>query len=173
MMMVQLIRDEQPDELAIVSHSQGTVVAIDVLANDGRSWLKLLPENAQLALVTMGSPYTHVHHHYFPGSFAAHKLRKEIGPVENKGVLSRWINIFRIDDFVGTHIDADANWPKEHPVAPNGHTYYWTDENVFPLLREFLDFRKMLDTMKTAGRKAAANAGGSKRAAAKPKKPRR
>jgi hypothetical protein len=70
---------------------------------------------------------------------------------KNPGVLSRWVNIFRIDDFVGTHIDvprpaatgngAPPVWPEERPVAPNGHTLYWVDENVAPILREVLEFR--------------------------------
>jgi hypothetical protein len=61
------------------------------------------------------------------------------------------VNIFRIDDFVGTHIDvprpaatgngAPPVWPEERPVAPNGHTLYWVDENVAPILREVLEFR--------------------------------
>ncbi len=137
----QLIADEDPDELAIVSHSQGTVVAMDVLDEHGRGWLKRMKPEAKIALVTMGSPYAHVHNHYFPTSFNDHKQRTDLLYLAKGGILSRWINIFRIDDFVGTYIDPDGQWPREHPVPANGHTYYWVDENVFPVLKEFLDFR--------------------------------
>jgi hypothetical protein len=152
----QLIADERPDVLVIVAHSQGTVIAIDVIGKEGPNWLQAMPEGGRLKLVTMGSPYTHLHHHYFPSSFPSHHLRpslrkrnEDAAPSEqNPGVLSRWVNIFRIDDFVGTHIDASSNgdeptdgrgmWPQEFPVRPNGHTMYWVDEEVFPILREAL-----------------------------------
>ena len=155
----QLIRDERPDVLAIVAHSQGTVVAIDVIDAEGARWLAAMPAGGRLLLVTMGSPYRHLHHHYFPSSFPSHLDRPALHKRnedqqwsdKNPGVLSRWVNIFRIDDFVGTHIDvprpaatgngAPPVWPEERPVAPNGHTLYWVDENVAPILREVLEFR--------------------------------
>ncbi len=139
----QLIADEDPDELVIVSHSQGTVVAMDVIDEQGKQWLKMLKPGSELALVTMGSPYTHIHHHYFPSSFEklSERLNLQERTADGKGgVLSRWINIFRIDDFVGTHIDDKGKWPQEHPVGANGHTYYWVDENVFQHLKRFVDF---------------------------------
>ncbi len=137
-MMSKLIRDEQPNEIYFVSHSQGTVVAMDVINELGAEWLKKLPEDATLNLVTMGSPYIHVHRHYFPHAFPAVSEMKNLAPVTGGGVLTGWINIFRIDDFVGTHIDPVGQWPQENPVPANGHTYYWIDENVFPLLKRFL-----------------------------------
>lgn len=155
----QLIRDERPDVLAIVAHSQGTVVALDAIDEEGAHWLAAMPEGGRLRLVTMGSPYTHLHHHYFPSSFPSHRdrpaLRKRDEDRErsdaNPGVLSGWVNIFRVDDFVGTHIGASQpvdgedgarrSWPEEHPVPPNGHTLYWVDEHVAPILREVLRFR--------------------------------
>jgi hypothetical protein len=134
----QLIKDEHPNRLIIVSHSQGTVVAIDVLNTHGRDWLSLMPEGSTISLATMGSPYTHVHHEYFPRAFAAISAMPNLAPVKNGGILTDWINIFRIDDFVGTHIDPTGQWPREHPVHANGHTYYWIDENVFPILKKFV-----------------------------------
>jgi hypothetical protein len=135
----QLIRDERPDQLFIISHSQGTVVAIDVLNNEGANWLSKMPEGGQLFLATMGSPYTHVHHHYFPSAFASVPELTKLAPVEKDGILTDWINIFRIDDFVGTHIDPTGKWPHENAVPANGHTYYWIDENVFPILKDFVE----------------------------------
>lgn len=152
----QLIADEQPDVLSIVAHSQGTVIAIDVVDEEGANWLAAMPEGGRIQLVTMGSPYTHLHNHYFPSSFPSHRSRPSLSKrhenaspsEENPGVLSRWVNIFRIDDFVGTHIDAASTqsdavdgrdmWPQEFPVRPNGHTMYWVDEEVFPILRQAL-----------------------------------
>jgi hypothetical protein len=135
----ELIANERPNHLAIVSHSQGTVIALDVLDEAGPDWrAKLDPSGGEptVRLVTMGSPYTHIHGHYFPKSFPPVAQRQNLA---RSKVLSDWINIFRVDDFVGTHVDPEGVWPREHPVPPNGHTMYWTDENVFPLLRDFLE----------------------------------
>jgi hypothetical protein len=135
----ELIANERPNHLAIVSHSQGTVIALDVLAEAGPDWrARLDPSGGEptVRLVTMGSPYTHIHGHYFPKSFPPVAQRQNLARGK---VLSDWINIFRVDDFVGTHVDPEGIWPREHPVPPNGHTMYWTDENVFPLLRDFLE----------------------------------
>lgn len=145
----ELIANERPNHLAVVSHSQGTVIALDVLDECGATWRsKLDPKESgqTVRLVTMGSPYTHIHSHYFPASFKPVNEREHLAA---GGILSAWINIFRVDDFVGTHVDPRGIWPEEHPVPPNGHTYYWTDENVFPLLRRFLD----IDAPKAAARK--------------------
>lgn len=133
----QLIRDERPDRLVIISHSQGTVVAIDVLNSEGLRYLEMMPEGGAISLATMGSPYTHVHNHYFTRAFADIDEMANIAPVNRGGILSDWLNIFRIDDFVGTHIDPTGTWPREKAVPANGHTYYWVDEKVFPLLKEF------------------------------------
>lgn len=145
-----LIRDEKPDRIDIVSHSQGTVIAIDLIDLNGGDWFKEWGENEphkgaadrHIRLVTMGSPYTHLYKYYFPSSFKAvvdrPNLHMRVSPAPVKtAVLSEWINIFRIDDFVGTHI-GEGEWPKEFPVPPNGHTNYWVDRRVVVKLRDFL-----------------------------------
>jgi hypothetical protein len=138
-----LIRDEKPDRLDIVSHSQGTMIAIDLIDLRGWNWLKELPaKSGGLGLVTMGSPYTHLYGHYFPSSFPPVETRanlKKADPanLQAGGLLRDWLNIFRIDDFVGTHI-GKGSWPAEFPVFPNGHTNYWVDRGVVDKLRRFL-----------------------------------
>ncbi len=148
----QLIRNEQPDHLVLVSHSQGTVVAIDVLAMKGKDWRQRMRQPATIKLVTMGSPYSHIHSYYFPTSFEPVSKRMALKSTESGGFIDCWLNIFRIDDFVGTHIEYGVEgeagglqkyeqvWPREIPVPPNGHTMYWVDENVFPHLRSFMEF---------------------------------
>ena len=80
--MAALIRDEAPDEIVIVSHSQGTMIALDVIeargaagctAPDGRT----LP----LKLVTMGSPYIHLYTQYFPSLFPDLARRRKAAAV--------------------------------------------------------------------------------------------
>lgn len=133
-----LIRDEKPDRLDIVSHSQGTMIAIDLIDLRGRDWLKELPKDSGgIGLVTMGSPYTHLYGHYFPRSFPPVASRANLKIREQGGLLRAWLNIFRIDDFVGTHISKGV-WPTEFPVFPNGHTNYWVERGVVDRLRQFL-----------------------------------
>ena len=140
LLVAKLVKQEKPDEIYIVSHSQGTVIAMDVIDEYGSEWRKSMKSGARFGLVTMGSPYTHIYNHYFPSSFPDVSSRKGLQPVGNGGILDNWINIFRVDDFVGTHIDPDGIWPKEHPVLPNGHTSYWVDVNVARILQSALKF---------------------------------
>ena len=133
-----LIRDEKPDRLDIVSHSQGTMIAIDLIDLRGEQWLKGLPAGSGgIGLVTMGSPYTHLYGNYFPSSFRRVGNRPNLANKKDGGLLRDWLNIFRIDDFVGTHIGKGA-WPREFPVPPNGHTNYWVAPRLVAKLREFL-----------------------------------
>lgn len=122
-----------PDEVVVVAHSQGTVVALDVLRH--KKIPELIGRGAPWTLITMGSPFTHVYGHYFPRQFVV--------PGRVRTGLANWINIFRINDFVGTHIrkqnDArKGSWPEEHAVGARGHTNYWTDREVRPILRRHL-----------------------------------
>ena len=152
-----LLRDEKPERLCIVSHSQGTMIAIDMLDDKGSLWLQSMRAatavrkeagqpvlDPQISLVTMGSPYTHLYNYYFPHSFAPAgerpKLRKREEP-GSVGFLTDWLNIYRINDFVGTFI-GPGQWPHELPVAPNGHTNYWVDRTVVSELQKFLKLRE-------------------------------
>ena len=84
----------------------------------------------------MGSPYTHLYGNYFPSSFASVEKRANLANKDKDVLLRAWLNIFRIDDFVGTHIGKSGG-RDEFPVAPNGHTNYWVDRGVVDKLREF------------------------------------
>lgn len=137
-MMEKLLSDEKPDEVIFVSHSQGTVVAIATLNEKIADWRQDLGSGGFVKLVTMGSPYSHIHRHYYPRSFPATGSMDLLKPESDGGLLDDWINIFRIDDFVGTFIDPAGQWPRERPVKANGHTMYWVDENVFPILKKFV-----------------------------------
>lgn len=148
-LVATLVRDERPGELVLLSHSQGTVIAIDVLRRDGPAWLRAMGAGGRIKLVTMGAPYTHLYNRYFPTSFPAHRQRAHLGPAAQGGVLSVWVNFLRVDDFVGTHVDAARNlpagadpplhfWPREIAVPARGHTGYWIDEDVAPHLAAFL-----------------------------------
>ncbi len=143
-------------ELIVVSHSQGTMIAIEVLNDPEMAWLSNRFQS--VSLVTMGSPFSNLYQHYFARFYPAldqpfwSPLRKRI---------DRWINIFRIDDPVGTELhfptphiqnleseraQADGfceitevqptqNVYSNHPVGCRGHVNYWNDCEVLNILR--------------------------------------
>ncbi len=140
-------------ELIIVSHSQGTMVAIESLNNEDLAWLNNCFKS--VTLVTMGSPFQHLYQHYFKHCYPAldqpfwSSLRRRI---------DCWVNICRIDDFVGhrlefpeirtlsnTATDMEAEgafysptFYSNHAVGPRGHTCYWSDREVLEILRRHL-----------------------------------
>ncbi|MBX2847344.1 MAG: hypothetical protein KTR16_03420 [Acidiferrobacterales bacterium] len=124
----QLWRAEKPDEVVIIGHSQGTVVAMESI-RDGLFGELSEEQLKECHLITMGSPLYHIYHHYFPTRFSI--LDNEKVPI------GKWKNIYRIDDFVGTYInDESCHWPENKKVDPGGHTGYWMDRQVHEILYE-------------------------------------
>lgn len=136
--------DHHP-ELVIVSHSQGTMVAIEILNDEELVWLN--NSFRSISLVTMGSPLSHVYQHYFGHVYPS--LDRPFW-VSLRRRIDRWTNICRIDDYVGTEIQ----FPKikssdeaesvsriefsNYAVGPRGHTNYWSDAQVLKVLRPLL-----------------------------------
>ncbi len=133
------------EELIVVSHSQGTIIATEFAKELQNPNTQLIPKEARerlapimqkATLVTMGSPFTHVYNYYLPDEFGGPQSVKE------GEMISKWINIFRIDDFIGTHIgpsDLKGKWPVNYAVPAAGHTGYWTDANVITRLRPLVN----------------------------------
>ncbi len=124
--------------LTLVGHSQGTMVAIEVLNDEELDWLKT--KFRHVNIVTMGSPFGHIYQHYFPRFYPSLDDAKWSLLVSR---VSKWLNIFRIDDYVGTAIDfskvAAMNTGKMYEnqaVERLGHLNYWTDRQVLKLIRE-------------------------------------
>jgi len=124
--------------LNILSHSQGTLIAAEVLNNSDLDWL---PQKfSTVNLVTMGSPIHHLYQYYFPHVYP---------PVDQpywsnlRSRIDSWTNIFRIDDFVGTEIpfpdsQRNAHGPRfsNHPIKVAGHHWYWVDKEVLGIVAE-------------------------------------
>ena len=141
-----LRKRESPVRLVVVSHSQGTITAVDVLSNEKAS--EDLVAGPEIVLVTIGSPLSHLYNYYFP---------KEYPALENPqwqhlpARVSRWVNIFRIDDFVGTEIPGSAVEKRSEgserrelkvenqPVDRGGHLGYWSNRKVHEELSNILD----------------------------------
>lgn len=125
--------------LTLISHSQGTMIAIEVLNDPELAWLN--QRFSSVRLVTMGSPFTHLYQHYFSHQYPPleHPHWQEL-----RCRLQRWINICRADDFVGTAIRFPDNAPNSalvcsnHHVGARGHLNYWSDVSVLKILHEEL-----------------------------------
>lgn len=152
-----LARQQQWDDVVVVSHSLGTLVAVQSLrSGDMHGALKAAPGTMALPqhnldgrmdegvlLVTMGSPVRQLFHRYFatrpaqqPEEDELDKLDKEdiffVGKETEKGT-RRWINIFRVDDYVGTFVfkqNLKHYYIENIAVPKKGHTGYWTDDLV-------------------------------------------
>ncbi len=124
--------------LTIVSHSQGSLIAIEVLNDEELGWIN--DKFRRVNLITMGSPFHHIYQKYFSHFYPPldhpdwERLRQRV---------RCWLNIFRIDDFVGTEIDFPESLPQagngfytNHPVQRRGHMLYWSDRQVLKVIRE-------------------------------------
>ena len=108
------------DRLDFVAHSLGSMVAIDTLRTSSRGLAETV---APIRLVTMGSPYRDVFHTYFPHMFPKLTQPQLVG-------VSRLINIYRANDYVGTAISHDSPFVEERPQPPLGHKGYFSDAGV-------------------------------------------
>lgn len=124
-LVLDYLQGQMPDagRLIVISHSQGTMIATTALARRA----DLPPE---VRLVTMGSPLGHIYQQYFPAGFDVADL---------PGRLTRWLNIYRCDDFVGTAILDPQGRIDNQPVASGGHLNYWIDHQVWDIALQDLE----------------------------------
>jgi hypothetical protein len=155
----ELLDDPRVTHLTVVAHSQGTVIAVDVLnEKDVREMLKSAKRTIDVQLVTMGSPLGHLYQHYFPVRYpplpypALCTPGVQLTPEQQEAVdgwehlphtVDGWLNVYRLDDFVGTYVVCvDANnsvvranggkapWLVNQPVPAGGHVGYWRQRKV-------------------------------------------
>lgn len=155
-----LLKPNDNPHLVVICHSQGTVITLDTLLGyrkyeyTGRwpfkrrktKWVEGLWENklrhevSSLTILTFGSPITHLYQHYFSTlypSLDTYPSLQNIGADLESGRI-KWYNCYRIDDYIGTHIDpikdaARGDFPINIPMGIGGHTDYWK-EDVFKRL---------------------------------------
>jgi hypothetical protein len=129
-----LDQSEQPN-LVIISHSQGTVVAVDAL-QDIELQKYIRSRVRSLTLLTFGSPYEHIYRHYFPIDYPA-QLSCEFEAFAEQ-VKFQWTNVFRCDDYVGTFVRPSSKcWgPKNVPLKRGGHVDYWRPEVFLQLQKQ-------------------------------------
>jgi hypothetical protein len=146
-LMDDLMRKGPYDQLIFVVHSQGSVIAFDYLrdaASASNEQAGLKPD-----LVTFGSPLTHLYEHYF---FEYGDLKRDIASLRSR--IGRWINLYRIDDYIGTEVAGgpDTGVSNER-IGLGGHTDYWIEDR---LGRVILDLAAPADS--AGGQPASASA---------------
>ncbi|MGO6788713.1 hypothetical protein ACCS70_18840 [Rhizobium ruizarguesonis] len=114
----------------ILSHSLGTVIALDSLLSSGE-W----DGDAQVTLITLGSPIRRFFMRFFPGLFFPSSVKKAATAVSAR-MNFRWINCYRPLDQVGTALglsdlaycrDVSTNqWKRIWDAHPD----YWGDDCV-------------------------------------------
>jgi hypothetical protein len=161
-------RASHPMELIVVSHSQGTMVAIEVLNSPD---MDCLEKFSRVSLVTMGSPFTNLYQHYF-SKFYPHLSSSFWRRIRER--VNQWVNIFRIDDPVGTEIEfpeqflVDGSAPTKtdawlptgshnYAIGCRGHMNYWNDREVLGILKSevFRQDWELADSPKALLRRSA------------------
>jgi hypothetical protein len=152
-------RDTLPGRpaLTIVSHSQGSIIAIEVLNDEELGWTR--EKFSRVNFITLGSPFHHIYQKYFAHFYPP----LDASEWENlRSRVSRWLNIFRIDDYVGTDMEFPPNLPQvaagdysNHAVERRGHLYYWRDRQVLEVIRSHNICRSLSAGGNTSQRNAA------------------
>ncbi|MEM7203290.1 MAG: hypothetical protein AAF628_23710 [Planctomycetota bacterium] len=139
------------DHVAILAHSQGSVIAIDELAvptdqpqgigvfrrSLGETTLQAYEALAgRTTLITMGSPFGHLYQHYFPQHYPG-SASAEWMPLRRR--VSRWINLYRTHDYVGTTVHPLAEgFPENVRLGAGGHVGYWTSKKAITQIERAL-----------------------------------
>jgi hypothetical protein len=122
-----LVKDRGVRKLVVVAHSQGSVIALDELAQAHAPEL-----SSEVQLVTVGSPITHLYQHYFPNVYP--------GWSDPKWDLffarvTHWVNLYRLGDYVGTRVQPPGRAPfQQQAIGPGSHTGYWRDPRLVAAL---------------------------------------
>jgi hypothetical protein len=113
--------------VTVVSHSQGTVIAVDVLWLD---WTAARFAGKTVHLITMGSPISHLYQYYLPHRYEAFDGPSHWGNYLRTHLQS-WVNLYRCDDFVGMTVNAiAAGFPANKEIPGSGHFDYWGQQEV-------------------------------------------
>jgi hypothetical protein len=120
------------DGVIFLAHSQGSIVAYDYLRDNGPTYSEL--GDAAPALLTFGSPLGTIYQKYFHEYAASQPV-----PHGFAARLKCWINLYRVDDYIGGRVIAPSGLRVDnHVMGPGGHTGYWTEPDVAEALDAIL-----------------------------------
>lgn len=131
------------DNIVVVGHSQGSVLAAWMLANASEGTdlgSPRLPHdpNAIRGLVTCGCPLISLYARFFPHAFDEAFFDRV------RAATSVWVNCWRSTDPIATKLPkADVNYefpdPRKQDALPLGHSDYWLDRQQIEAVRQIVE----------------------------------
>ncbi len=113
-------RRKPGEKIVILAHSQGTVVAAEVLARVARN----LPPR-DVTLLTVGSPICTYYEHFLGWDF----------PFAGDWW---WWNYYRTADYIGGQVELTGAGIANATPTPGGHLGYWSDPRTVEAVRQGL-----------------------------------
>ncbi len=125
----------RPSRVTVLSHSQGTVVAGELLRHLDTRRDDVTDALRSGTWITLGSPIEHLYGYYF-----AHKFWADGGWPRVGAHVGRWLNGYRAQDYIGGPVrerDGDkATGALNVPLGDGGHTGYFGDAAVLDQLEK-------------------------------------
>ena len=132
-LMEGILAAERFDRLVFLTHSQGTIITHDYLRSLRDD--KMPSSIARIDIITLASPLTHLYQHYF----RAYQAQVSSATVLNKKLAS-WINLWRIDDPIGSRVDIVSDgFIRNEPLPEGGHVNYWRENRVCEVILDIVD----------------------------------
>jgi len=121
------------ERIIFLAHSQGSVVIFDYLKDAVDQNSRAL-STGRPDFITFGSPLGHLYQFYFPEyeglEPSLERLHQSVG---------RWINLYRIDDYIGSWLGKlDGGSVDNRPMEPGGHIDYWKEGDVAKAILEIV-----------------------------------
>jgi hypothetical protein len=134
-MLNTMVKNERFDTVIFVAHSQGSVVAYDYLLERGPLYAEIGGRSPRF--LSFGSPLGHIYQKYFyeygSGGVVLDGLR---------GRLERWVNLYRVDDYIGGCIEEPFGLEIDNrAVTIGGHTNYWSESYLAEALDKLIRSR--------------------------------
>jgi hypothetical protein len=133
-----LERQEGSNDLVIVAHSLGSIIALDYL----RNWRGADTER-RVWLITLGSPYRRSFLTWLPGVLFETSTRQTAAAISGKFRAFYWLNVFRPWDYIGKSLKLEASGAGLDRSTGqygriNGHAGYWSDGAALRTIRAAL-----------------------------------
>jgi hypothetical protein len=134
------------DRIVFLAHSQGSIVIYDYLKT-AADYTNNHVGGAKPDVITFGSPLGHIYQHYFQ-EYAGLELVLE----RLRQCTGRWINLYRIDDYIGLRIGGSGSCVDNQAMNPGGHVDYWKEEELAATIVHVVTARRHSDPRTAACR---------------------
>lgn len=114
---LQYALESRNDSVSVLAHSQGTVIATDVLRDLSR---ESSGGSRSIGLVTLGSPLDSLYARFLGEEKTTHAI----------SIVATWVNGYRDGDVIAGPIA--ENFVRDTHMGPGGHTDYWSLDAFLP-----------------------------------------